>query len=330
VNIRAKQRRMNLRIVAGFTLVELLVVIAIIGILVALLLPAVQAAREAARRAECVNHMKQLGLAMSNHEAAMRQLPSAAAGWNDAPTNGWRGFSALAQLLPYLEEGVVTFQVDFNKRVWDQSGPNGAWKNQVSVFLCPSDDSRGRVNMVYMARSNMAVCVGTLATMKNDPKNRQFEFVRPESRSGWILETDGAFYLEKGRRVKEFTDGLSKTAFGSELLAGRVDAGSSIYALDHRGRWAVAFEGGSAYSHQTTPNSSIPDKMPYCCVSYPDMPCATGANFLIDEYYAARSKHPGGVNVLFGDGHVSFYTDDVDLSSWRALATVEGGEAVSP
>ena len=87
----------------------------------------------------------------------------------------------------------------------------------------------------------------------------------------------------------------------------------------------MPFEGGAAYSHMTTPNSSIPDRMPYCCVSFPDMPCEIQGG-LQDEYFAARSMHPVGVNVLFGDGHVAFYEDEVDLDTWQALATARGNE----
>jgi prepilin-type N-terminal cleavage/methylation domain-containing protein/prepilin-type processing-associated H-X9-DG protein len=307
----------------GFTLVELLVVIAIIGILIALLLPAVQAAREAARRMQCTNNMKQLGVAMHNHATAVNRLPCAGLGWNDALT-GWRGMSALVQVLPYLENESVTVQVDFDKRIWDQST---AWKNPMPVYCCPSDSAYGRLSWHTVSRSNMAVCVGTAGSFKNLPGNRNFETVRPANRVGMDLETDGAFYLEVGRGSSEFPDGLSTTALGSEILAGRVDTASSVYATDHRGRWVMPFEGGAAYSHRTTPNTSEPDVMPYCCVSSSDMPCVVQGD-LQDEYFAARSNHPGGVNVFFGDGHVEFYGDTVDLSLWRALATVAGGELV--
>jgi prepilin-type N-terminal cleavage/methylation domain-containing protein/prepilin-type processing-associated H-X9-DG protein len=307
----------------GFTLVELLVVIAIIGILIALLLPAVQAAREAARRMQCTNNMKQIGLAVHNHATALGRLPSAGLGWNDAMT-GWRGMSTLVQVLPYLENESVTFQVDFDKRIWDQVA---AWKNPMPVYCCPSDSAYGRLSWHTVSRSNMAVCVGTAGSFKNLPGNRNFEIIKPANRAGMDLKTDGAFYLEVGRGLNEFTDGLSTTALASEILAGRVDTGPSVYATDHRGRWVMPFEGGAAYSHRTTPNTSEPDVMTYCCVSSPDMPCVIQGD-LQDEYFAARSKHPGGVNVLFGDGHVEFYDDTVDLTLWRALATVAGSELV--
>ncbi len=307
----------------AFTIVELLVVITIIGILIALLLPAVQAAREAARRMQCANNMKQIGLAMHNHVTAFGKLPSAGLGWNDDLT-GWRGFSALVQLVPYVEKENVASQIDYQARIWEQTT---AWKNPMPVYCCPSDGADGRWSCHHVSRSNMVFCVGTGASFKNLPGNRAFEWTRPADRVGIDLETDGAFYLEVGRGLNEFTDGLSMTALGSELLAGRVDTGDSVYDTDHRGRWVMPFEGGAAYSHQTTPNSSVSDVMPYCCVSFPDMPCVVQGG-LEDEYYAARSKHPGGVNVLFGDGHVEFHTDSVDLIIWQALATVSNGEVL--
>jgi prepilin-type processing-associated H-X9-DG protein len=135
------------------------------------------------------------------------------------------------------------------------------------------------------------------------------------------LETDGAFYLEVGRKLKEFTDGLSKTAFASELLAGRLDD-APLFETDHRGRGVMPYEGGGSYCHKTTPNSSVPDRMPYCCISSEDMPCEVLGD-LQNEYFAARSWHPGGVNVLFGDGHVEFHVDTVDLAFWRELATIQ-------
>ncbi len=312
----------------GFTLVELLVVIAIIGILIALLLPAVQAAREAARRMQCNNNMKQLGLAMHNHASAQNRLPSCGLGWNDAMT-GWRGMSALVQLLPYTENETVSSQVNFEYRIWDKENTTvtGVWKNPMPMYCCPSDDALGRISWHFVSRSNLAVCVGTAGSFKNAPGNRAFEYTKPADRVGMDLETDGAFYLEEGRSLNDFPDGLSKTAFGSEILAGKVDTGATVYDTDHRGRWVMPFEGGAAYSHRTTPNSSEPDVMTYCCVSSEEMPCVVQGD-LQDEYFAARSRHPGGVNVLFGDGHVEFYEDSVDLKLWRELATVEGGEVI--
>ena len=103
----------------GFTLVELLVVIAIIGILVALLLPAVQAAREAARRTSCVNNMKQTGLAFANHESTKGELPSGAMGFQNGGNGHWRGHTALFQILPFLEEVIVADQMDLDAR-WIQ------------------------------------------------------------------------------------------------------------------------------------------------------------------------------------------------------------------
>lgn len=314
----------------AFTLVELLVVIAIIGVLVALLLPAVQAAREAARRSQCVNNMRQIGVATQNYVTARGRLPSCGTGWDKART-AFGGFSTLVQLLPYLEQGTISFQVDFKTHVWHGNNlTSGVWKNQPSVYLCPSDDALGRVVSVPgypWGRSNMAVCVGTGSSAPPHLTGNDIWVTKPEARPSnkQDLRTDGAFYLETGRRLQEFEDGLSMTAFGSELLAGRVDTASTVYDTDYRGRWMMPFEGGAAYSHKTTPNSSVPDQMYFCCVSYPEMPCVEPVGFF-SEYYAARSLHPGGVNLMFGDGHVGFYSDSVDNKVWSALATLQGGE----
>lgn len=306
----------------GFTLVELLVVIAIIGILIAMLLPAVQAAREAARRMQCGNNLKQMGLAMHNHVTAQGKLPCAGLGWNGS-LSCWRGMSALVQILPYMENSTITAQVNFDERLWSQAS-SGVWKNSMPMYCCPSDDAHDRVAWNIMARSNVAFCVGTGGSFASGSPD-VIEHVIPPNRTGVVLETDGAFYLEEGRSLNDFTDGLSVTAFGSEILAGRVDTAASVYNIDYRGRWALPYEGGAAYAHRTTPNSSEPDVMPYCCVSSDDMPCVVSGTHQ-DEYYAARSRHPGGVNVLFGDGHVQFYGNEVDSEIWRSLATIRGGE----
>jgi prepilin-type N-terminal cleavage/methylation domain-containing protein/prepilin-type processing-associated H-X9-DG protein len=338
---------------SAFTLVELLVVIAIIGILIALLLPAVQSAREAARRIQCTNHMKQVGVALHNHENDKRRLPSSMMG--HLPNGGidWTGFTAQTQLLPYLEEMAIYEGIDFTNR-WLHEINQKAGKAAVPVYTCPSDDSLGRVyatvgqpprhpsgTQFEWSRSNFVVCAGS-STMTPGNLN---ELQKPLWKRGgtWNeppippiseFKSDGAFVLEVGRKLSEFTDGLSNTVLGSEVLAGRDDRGNPGNGdkYDTRGIWFQGFGGGAIYEHQHTPNSSAPDcptKPTSTCAPDPppiDMPCEPCTTSISGSYFSARSMHPGGVNVLFGDGHVAFVTDDVDHITWQAVATVAQGE----
>ncbi len=324
----------------GFTLVELLVVIAIIGVLIALLLPAIQAAREAARRIACNSNMKQIGLAILNHESARKRLPSAAMGFAadcstaSYPYCEWRGFTTFVQILDYLEEQSLRNLVDFKVR---QFHPNNQplWALQVPTYLCPSDQAKGRIwdiGILKSARTNMVVCVNSMQGIfpsngwGNNSQN--FQNTVPSQRNASInMETDAAFYFEVGRRLKDFKDGTSKTVFGSEMLAGRRD-GPIDGDTDYRGLWYNCFTGGANYTHKTTPNSGLPDRMRGHCSSEADMPCQPTATFNDEEYFAARSKHTSGVNVFFADGHVRFVTDAVDLLAWQAAATVNKGESL--
>jgi prepilin-type N-terminal cleavage/methylation domain-containing protein/prepilin-type processing-associated H-X9-DG protein len=336
----------SLGVRSAFTLVELLVVIAIIGILIALLLPAVQAAREAARRIQCTNHMKQVGVALHNHENDQKRFPSSMMGYppnNSGPD--WTAHTAQSQLLPYLEETAVYEGIDFSNRWIHPANGTPTAKPVVPAYTCPSDNSLGRVYQTFgfgsifeHSRSNFVVCAGKLQVspipanplMTRRPELRNAPWLEPVLLSKF--KSDGAFVLEVGRQLREFTDGLSNTAVGSEVLAGQdvpKNAGGPHH-YDSRGVWYVGFGGGAIYQHRFTPNASNPDYFSHYATCLPgipeNMPCSTGAQDVGEEYVSARSKHPGGVNVLFGDGRVEFTSDDVDLVVWQASATVAGGE----
>ena len=320
----------------GFTLVELLVVIAIIGILIALLLPAVQAAREAARRTQCVNNQKQLALAVANFESQFGRLPAG----GKLPDNG--EYSTLLILLPFIEASPLYGQYDFDFRVY---GNVELTRLQLPAFICPSDDALGRQWDVArggrFGRSNYATCYGSSTQAPNvDPAGASYFSLNDHD--GPLLDNDGMFRVQAsnlGRRLAEVTDGLSQTAMISELIAGKKDdfpggSGGQGVRGDLRGLWAHIWMGSAAYTHRLTPNNSagdaindlwcdpLPEQGLPCALS--DFPRAPGGH----EYAAARSRHPGGVNVAFGDGHVDFFADAIDLAYWQAISTIDGEEVV--
>jgi len=324
----------------GFTLVELLVVIAIIAILVALFLPAVQAAREAARRMQCVNNQKQLGLALLNFESTYQRFPAGITGYDkDCPSSHghtcWFGHTVFLQILPFLEQ--VSLHAMFDQDVrWADSPNGGLIAEHIAMYACPSDDASGRIAMLnpqkpeIYGRSNYAVCFGSTQIHRtNVPPAAWVEAIDLPDEA---YENDGPFRLNVGRKLTQFRDGTSKTIIVSEVITGVGDQPETNRAIDLRGCWGFPYV-GSIYQHRRTPNSSIPDALriwfctPAAQASIVN-PCESGSlpeDRHVYEYVAARSFHPGGINCLFGDGHVGFYNDDVDLSLWKALSTIDGG-----
>ncbi|AGA24638.1 DUF1559 domain-containing protein [Singulisphaera acidiphila] len=313
----------------GFTLIELLVVIAIIAVLIALLLPAVQAAREAARRSQCTNNLKQIGLALHNYEGTHERLPSARTG----SPHLW---SALAQILPNVEGGAVFNSINFNHTSLPSATQPLGVTNTTSVssiiatYLCPSDPRQARLDPGF-GPNNYVANAGT--GLQNGGS------FRPEDGPQAI---DGVFFERSGVRYAEITDGLSNTAAFSETIKGTgLDtagaapqdrllqygqgpsltpvtdafcAGSITLWGGQRGReWARGSFIYASFNHFLTPNNQAFD-------------CLSGN---VGGRMAARSFHSGGVNVLFADGHVQFAKNTVSVSTWRAIASRNGGEVIS-
>ena len=325
---------------AGFTLVELLVVIAIIGILIALLLPAVQAAREAARRMQCSNNLKQLGLAMHNYADTHRALPIGLQASPLSAGTGGRarmpGHTALAMSLAFNEQGNVLGLYD--SRVPNSHETNkAATQTSISVYQCPSDESSGRTGVnegmkTEMSRSNYVVCFGSATMLRNA---NGINIMENASRAGIDFETDGAFRIDRSRKWNSFTDGTSNTVLASEVLSGKDDfKGPGDKEWDSRGMWAWHMMGAFAYTHLNAPNTDVGDAMQAGgsleCVAGENMPCDNSHGSNWDQFHAAaRSRHSGGVNAVFGDGHVNFLSETIELRIWRYLGAMNDGQVIT-
>jgi len=303
----------------GFTLVELLVVIAIIGVLVALLLPAVQAAREAGRRSQCQNHLRQWGLAMQNMHSATGTLP---AGTKGGPRRVW-----VVLIWPYVEGGNIYAQ--FDQTVGFHGPPNtyvytedGTYASRAPIYYCPSDRPGGmwKGDPYWRARGNYNINWGNMA----DPYNPNDPAQNPDQGYAPFGLIDFHSYgMPRTSSFKHFTDGTSNTMLMSESIMAADD-----FDFDIRGDFLNDGRPCHQYMTLNTPNTGI-DISPYCHpTNYPNNPPCTNSGSQY-AHKAARSRHPGGVQVLFADGHLEFVADSVALNVWRALGTMNGGEVVA-
>jgi prepilin-type N-terminal cleavage/methylation domain-containing protein len=317
----------------GFTLIELLIVITVTGILVALLLPAVQAAREAARRAQCTNNLKQIGLALANYQSALRVYPFGVGG-GGPPSSGFNRWSAQSQLLPYLEQPALFSALNFVGTPWLNFNPVFGPMNQtaittkIAVFLCPTDVDRID-DPLNTAHNNYRACAGTLPyNLKNDSPDL-------------TGRNNGNFWFQSAVSPGKVTDGLSMKAFFSERCLGSTavpDPLSDYYLTDDTvdacrlagpvnsprltdpyewsgDRWA---DGNSLYTRY---NHALPPGYPSCLLG-------GSQDYDSQTVVTATSRHPGGVNVMTGDGSVRFVKASVSAGAWTALGTIAGGEVI--
>ncbi len=304
------------RPVGGFTLVELLVVIAIIGVMVGLLLPAVQSAREAARRMQCSNNLKQITLGLHNYESTYRMFPAG---------RTTMGISALAAILPYIEQANAQELVDY-KVAWNHANNVNATRTLISTFLCPSDPTTilpsSWAGTNYRANQGSGILWGLPPTDTADPN-----FGMPEP--------NGVFYLDKRLRFRDLLDGASHTAAFSEHGFGdftnassnrndtfwpqtnpttpdeayrqceAIDPMNLMYqrVSDVGAPWLQGYHSTSIYMHVAPPNKRS-------CMFPPGRISTT-----------AKSVHVGGVMVAKCDGSVGFVTDSINLDVWRAAGT---------
>ncbi len=335
---------MRLRTRQGFTLIELLVVIAIIGVLIALLLPAVQAAREAARRAQCTNNLKQIGLGMHNYESALGSLPP---GWKGCCWGTWVVF-----LMPYIEQ-----QQLYN--AWNTSGNNSGQpgyidglfryggaanltvtSTRVNSYQCPSDQPNAPIQPSINGRTfpivsgNYSVNFGnTSSTQIQAMGNVVFmgapftDMGSPTFANGYNNAPATGFSVMK---LSSLTDGTSNTMLTGEVIIGQGTGGQYNAPFDLRGffHWFA----GAAFETYLGPNSTQPDVMQsgsYCVYPGNNNPPCVAATAITLTTNAVRSRHPGGANVGMADGSVRFAKNSINLYIWRSLSTTHGGEVIS-
>lgn len=339
-NIASQKRRF------GFTLIETLVVISIVSLLIGLLLPAVQASRETARRISCANNLKQIGLATSAYMSRHGCLPMINTRYN--PQTGQYGcYSAITMIVPDIELTSLFNGINFTLPSVAVTGSNGGpltdkphpanntiAQTVVSTFLCPSDPIQG--NTSQFGGSNYRTNMGTLEPPLT-------------GRPAPVESQNGAFLTNRAITPADIIDGMTNTASyaekprGSNSKAFRPYSGywinqsilyttqddllktcmnyttAPLYQNDTGNSWFLPFYRYTYYNHNAGPNSNIPD-----CVGGWNNPDPA----ILNGLFSARGYHYSGVNTLYCDGHVAFARRSINLAIWRAMGTRNGGEVV--
>lgn len=330
----------------GLTLVELLVVIAIVAVLVGLIIPALQSARESARRGHCQNNMRQWGLAMQQHESAIgRFAPGSLSETYGMDSSNRRTF--VVSLWPYLDAQAILGTYDILQPMWAPVN-EAAVDAQVPVYYCPSDRPGARWRgdgYARTARGNY-VC------------NWGNNFFRGINKSGPFSDyelprtsplADPGLRRQYGRAAGAFLDGLSNTIFMSEILVTPKDTDRDV-----RGYVMNNIACGPTFMTRATPNPPSPPypitpagrpdadhcwctqvpplTEPATCESNINGPAGSGITAVSpgnpNGWNAARSRHPGGVTTLLGDGSTRFVADRISLAVWQQYGTIANSELV--
>lgn len=302
----------------GFTLVELLVVISIVAILVGILLPAVQAVRATARRVACQNNLKQVGVAILHFESAFGHLPPGRVGCDDTgdemeisecpvglSAEGKTGASGFVSILPEIEQKALHDSLDVNNGgLWNRDVDDLGWlsnteksvgiQTHLPVYWCPSENGSHISNSYYpvmAATASYAFCNGSFG---------------PESRE-YITKynNNGAFVYRQSRSLKEIFDGLSNTFFVGEVVQPDTWESSNV--------WSYALANADCLRSTSNPLNTNP-----------------GAGVVLDlQNGAFASAHSGGALFLYGDGHIDFIREEIDMTTYRAVSTIGGGEVTN-
>ncbi len=346
----------------GFTLIELLVVIAIIGILVSLLLPAVQQAREAARRSQCQNHLKQLGLALHNYHDTHRALPAGyysyptsdgsapawantdSATWDGAPGWGWG-----TMLLPYLDQAVIYNALAIDSPCWSPANASLV-RTKLPVFLCPTssgpDDSFtvenaagsplvvggnqlvfGRSN--YVASHGQESCWGECGASKTGVifTNIYTSTTAPVIINGDASRVaDGPFFRNSGVQLRDFVDGTSNS-----IVLG--EHSSQLSDKTWVGVVPGAFTRPSVSTPENGPDAAATLTLVHAGPSGGELditgdPIIHPINFPTLHVGQMYSEHPGGGQVCMADGSVRFVSENINLLLWAELSSIAEGEVI--